>query len=84
MERYHYVKGDSVLFTLFVVWYAIQIPGFCLAPEEILIVADRKMEGSVDLARFYMARRLIPKSNFFSLSLTLDETMSREEEYPPR
>jgi uncharacterized protein (TIGR03790 family) len=55
------------------------IPVFSLEPEEILVVANLKMEGSVALARYYMERRLIPESHFLPLSLTTDETMSREE-----
>ena len=66
-----------VLLTLFVVWQPL--PGFCLEPEEILVVANRRMEGSVDLAHYYMDLRLVPKSNILSLSLSLDETMSRKE-----
>jgi uncharacterized protein (TIGR03790 family) len=52
---------------------------FSLEPEEILVVANRKMEGSVALARYYMEHRLIPQSHFLPLSLTTDETMSRVE-----
>ncbi len=54
-------------------------PCFSLEPEEILVVANQRMAGSVDLARYYMDRRSIPRANFLSLSLTLSETMTREE-----
>jgi uncharacterized protein (TIGR03790 family) len=70
-------RGVIVLLTLSFVCSAI--PGLCLEPEEILVVANRRMEGSVKLAHYYMDRRLVPKSNFLSLSLTLKETMDREE-----
>jgi len=44
---------------------------FGLEPKEVLVVANKDMEGSVDLARYYMEKRGIPKSHFLSLSLTL-------------
>jgi uncharacterized protein (TIGR03790 family) len=53
--------------------------GFALEPEEILVVANLEMEESVDIAHYYMDRRLIPRANFLSLSLTVNETMSRAE-----
>ncbi len=55
------------------------IPVFGLEPEEILVVANAKMEGSVALARYYMEQRLIPESHLLTLSLTTDETVSRAE-----
>jgi uncharacterized protein (TIGR03790 family) len=55
------------------------ISGFTIEPEEILVVANLEMEESVDIAHYYMDRRLIPRSNFLSLSLTVNETMSRAE-----
>ena len=57
----------------------IATPGFCLQPEEVLVVANSRMAGSVDLAHYYMDQRAIPKTNFLQLSLTLEETMTREE-----
>ncbi len=35
--------------------------GFCLEPDEPLVVANSKMEGRVDIAHYYMDHRLIPK-----------------------
>lgn len=64
---------------IFLIIVSNPIPVFSLEPEEILVVANRKMEGSIDLAHYYMERRLIPKSHFLPLSLTTEETMSREE-----
>lgn len=54
-------------------------PCLSLEPEEILVVANKRMAGSIDLARYYMDHRSIPRANFLSLSLTLSETMTREE-----
>ncbi len=55
------------------------IAAFGLEPEEILVVANRRMEGSEEIAHYYMDRRRIPKYNFLSLSLSVNETMSRDE-----
>ncbi|WP_240744180.1 TIGR03790 family protein [Desulfopila sp. IMCC35006] len=55
------------------------LPGFCLQPKEVLVVANWQMAGSVALAHYYMQQRGIPEKNFLSLSLTVNETMSREE-----
>jgi len=71
------LKVVSVLFWCFLIGPIS--PAFGLESEEILVVANRNMEGSVDLAHYYMDRRLIPKTNFLQLALTIDETMSREE-----
>lgn len=45
----------------------------------MLVVANKDMTGSVDIARYYMKKRGIPESHLLTLSLTQDETMSREE-----
>ncbi|MGB3223409.1 MAG: TIGR03790 family protein [Desulforhopalus sp.] len=71
-----FIKVKIFIF-LFVV--SIPIPVFSLEPDEILVVANPKMEGSVALARYYMEHRLIPQSHFLPLSLTTEETMSRTE-----
>jgi uncharacterized protein (TIGR03790 family) len=71
------MKVVSVLSWCFLVWSVS--PAFGLEPKEILVVANRNMEGSVDLAHYYMDRRRIPKINLLVLSLTVKETMSRKE-----
>ena len=48
-------------------------------PEEILVIANSRMSGSVDIAQYYMEKRNIPKSHLLKLSLSLKETMSRKE-----
>lgn len=77
MYKCKYILPVQVLLVSIVFCFAT--PGFCLEPAEILVVANRKMEGSVDLAYYYMDQRSIPRSNFLELSLTLSETMTREE-----
>ncbi len=53
--------------------------GFSLQPDEVLVVSNRKVTGSVALAHYYMQKRKIPERNFLSLSLSAGEIMSREE-----
>ena len=64
---------------LLLFWTLYAVPGFCLQPEEVLVIANQEMAGSVDLARYYMKKRKVPTENFLSLSLTVNETMSRDE-----
>ncbi|BHH85819.1 TIGR03790 family protein [Desulforhopalus sp. 52FAK] len=52
---------------------------FGLEPSEVLVVANKDMAGSVDLAKYYMGKRGIPPSHLLSLSLSLEETMARQE-----
>jgi uncharacterized protein (TIGR03790 family) len=61
------------------------IAGFAPGPiqaleaEEVLVVVNQRMAGGEALARYYMNKRQIPENNLLRLSLTLEETMSREE-----
>jgi len=50
-----------------------------LSPEEMLVVVNERMAGSAEIAGYYMQRRNIPDSALLRVSLTLNETMSREE-----
>ena len=42
-------------------------------------MANKDMEGSVELAKYYMEKRGIPGAHLLSLSLTNNETMARQE-----
>jgi uncharacterized protein (TIGR03790 family) len=77
MNKNDYMIGAKVLLLILVVCNSI--PALGLEPNEIMVVANRRMDGSVELAHYYMDRRLVPKTNFLSLSLTLSEIMTREE-----
>jgi uncharacterized protein (TIGR03790 family) len=70
---------NTATFILILLAISSAQPCFSLEPEEILVVANRRMPGSMDLAHYYMERRSIPQANFLSLALTLSETMTREE-----
>lgn len=53
----------------------IGIPLFAhaLEPEEVLVVANSRMAGSIDLALYYMEARHIPKTQLLKIPLTLNE-----------
>lgn len=58
---------------------AASSPCLGLEPTEVLVVANTKMEGSVELGRYYMEKRGIPPAHLLSLPLSPDETMTRAE-----
>lgn len=53
--------------------------GYSLEPDEVLVVANRRMAGSINIAKYYMTIRSIPETNFLALSLTKSEVISRED-----
>ncbi len=53
--------------------------GHALDPDEILVIANSRMAGSTDLARYYMKNRNIPKERLVSVSVSANEVISREE-----
>jgi uncharacterized protein (TIGR03790 family) len=65
---------------IFAVLLLLLIPGpvSALEPEEVAVVANRFVEGSDDLARYYMEKRGIPKENLIRIRTTDKEFCSRE------
>lgn len=64
-------------FTL--VLFVLATPSFALNPEEILVIANRNASKSIDLAKYYMKKRGIPKENLLKLWVTNKEYCSRKE-----
>ena len=52
---------------------------FALSPEEILVIANKNIADSLDLADFYMQKRKIPKTHLLALKSVSQETCSRKE-----
>ena len=48
-----------------------------LEPDEVLVVANRFVSGSVKLARYYMEQRSIPADNLLKITTSEKETVSR-------
>ena len=58
--------------------FLLPVQVFALLPEEVLVVANRFVPESVDLARYYMKQRGIPKSNLLKITTTEKESCSRK------
>lgn len=54
------------------------LPALALEPVEIAVVANRFVTGSVELARYYMEKRGIPKENLVRIDTTDNESVSRK------
>ncbi len=52
---------------------------YALQPEEILLIANRNVPASLELARYYSEKRRIPEGNLVSVAMTDKEDCSREE-----
>ncbi len=54
--------------------------GFALEPNEILVIANKDIAASGQIARYYCEKRNVPVKNILSLSLgaTLNDTISRD------
>lgn len=53
--------------------------GWALEPAEVVVVANRFVEESVQLARYYMEKRGIPKENLIRVDTTEKERVSRAD-----
>ena len=58
--------------------FLLPVQAFALLPEEVLVVANRFVPESVDLARYYMEKRGIPKKNLLKITTSEKETCSRK------
>ena len=54
-------------------------PALALQPEQVLVLVNTRMVGSLALAKYYMRQRGIPESNLLEMALTLNETINRED-----
>jgi uncharacterized protein (TIGR03790 family) len=56
----------------------LPISSLALGPDEVLVIANRFVPDSVDLARYYMEKRGIPKENLLKIRTTDKEGCSRQ------
>jgi len=56
-------------------------PGYSLEPDQILIIANSEVEASVQITRYYCAKRGVPPGNVLALPLGtgLSDTISRDD-----
>jgi uncharacterized protein (TIGR03790 family) len=68
-------------FVLFSVFMAMLLPAtrLALTPNEIMIVANRRVAEGFDLARYYGKKRGIPDENLLVLDLPTGETCRRDD-----
>ncbi len=52
---------------------------FALQAEEILLIANRNLSSSIELAKYYSKKRQIPADNLLTVNMTDQEDCSREE-----
>lgn len=73
-------KALRWLSTRFFTALILAVPSLALAlePAEVGVIANKFVSGSVDLARYYMEQRGIPKGNLVRIDTTNKETVSRE------
>jgi len=73
--------GKEVYYALFLLLFYCLTPcaSCALEPSEILVVVNKRMPKSIDIAKYYMEKRSIPESHLLQLSLSLKETISRQE-----
>lgn len=57
---------------------SIATPARALSPSEVLVIANRRVPESIELARYYMGKRNIPPENLLSLATTDKESCSRD------
>jgi uncharacterized protein (TIGR03790 family) len=68
-----------LLFFISATVFFTPVPGNALSPDEIMVVANLRVDESVSLAKYYMEKRHIPDENLIFLLAPDTEDCSREE-----
>ena len=71
------MQRRSLIFFILILVVAFAAPARALEPDEVLVVANRFVSGSVKLARYYMEQRGIAKENLLKITTSEKETVSR-------
>jgi uncharacterized protein (TIGR03790 family) len=69
----------GAIFLLAAIFAFFTSEAVALAPEEVMVVANRKVPQGVALAEHYMSRRQIPAENLILLEIEEKETCSRDD-----
>jgi uncharacterized protein (TIGR03790 family) len=59
--------------------FSIPSLSFSLEPDEVLVLANKSSSDSLELATYYMKKRGVPADQLLKLSITNEETCSRED-----
>jgi uncharacterized protein (TIGR03790 family) len=84
INNYHILSQKMVikqffLYSLLLFWiFTFSQPAAALEPDELLVIANKKYAGSIELAHFYMQKRNIPPKNIIIVNTTTEESCSRE------
>ena len=54
-------------------------PAMALQADQVLVLVNTRMAGSLSLAKYYMKERGIPNENLLEMALTLNDVISRED-----
>ena len=54
-------------------------PAATLQADQVLVLVNTRMAGSLALAKYYMKERGIPQDNLLEMALTLNDTINRED-----
>ena len=68
----------SIFLTIFVSLFWLS-NSYAIEPEEVAVVANKRVAGSLDLAKYYMEKRDIPKENLIVLVALNKESIDRKE-----
>ena len=66
------------LLPIITVLFLLPFPAQALEPDEVVVVANSFVDGSVELARYYMKKRGIPRENLVRIKTTKKEFCSRD------
>lgn len=69
----------KIITILFVLILVLSSTCWALTPEQVVVVANKMAQYSVDLAQYYIRKRNIPSDNFIQLKAPLGENCSRED-----
>ena len=55
------------------------LPAAALSPQNILLIANRAVPHSIELARYYQQKRLVPETHLLTVTMPAEEHCSRQE-----
>jgi len=73
------MKLITTLLIFYLFYFCLPHTLLAIEPDEVLVISNKNMAGSEDIAEYYRKQRSIPASHVLSLSLSSDETMTRQE-----
>ena len=70
----------NIIFLTLVIVVGLSVtPSVAIEPDEILVIANKNVARSVELAQYYMEKRNVPDSNLLQLRVSDKEVCTRDE-----